>query len=1060
MVDTVKEPSSASNVTIEKPTKNGKPNRVVKTKVAARNEKIQGTNDSSIVSKRSVERLYWSKRTPGINGTVIDGSQRVAEFFRPFVAKPQRRSPTINRGYWTRMEAIMNHIEYTISSTSTKKTVIIGLGAGFDPYPFQYLYNHKSDPHDPEIVFLDVDFPDLIRRKTAMIKQAPEITNLIGEPQVIPDNLKHAVQLQTKSYIALGCDLTKLDDLSHLLNTMFDLENTLLTFTAEVSITYMPKNEADNVIEWSSKFPHARFVLLEQILPSGPNHSFAKTMLKHFNNLNTPLNSVLTYQKVSDQVNRYESRGWKSVQASSLYQFYENAITREQKDFLDSVEVFDEWEEFVLFCQHYVILYASTSKTDKSPLIKAATPGPSDIETAPETAHVVPKATESHYHKKFAAGCLYSNDGKQGVVSNGGVLMSRTNDSVLITPDSSAKFIISNETFKERMCHAMSHIQKDNQLILSGGRMAPNKPLSDCWKLTDGTWKKIADLPQPRFRHNTFVTKDGQVVLFGGKSTSSDLDWLVYDNEADSWNTLPISGDKLFDIYSSAITWDANTSEGHLFGGFTSSDTFNDQVFKFTLNQSSVKIENISSNFDQKDLSLLSRLGSKTITMGKVVYIVGGVRDDSVADLNLDIVKLDLSTFKVSAVKYDADLADLSFNLPLYVGFNLDMINDTNAVVYGGGAVCFSFGSYWNEVATLNFSNSKPISSLHLIQKSPKLVTSTDNGHRFKNGISNQTEPQKVSPIREVDLSKLTSFDQFLKDVYSTEKPAVFRNLELGPCLELWKDPKYLSKSVGPDQKVIVHISENKNMNFVAKNFDYKNMPFGEFISHVFGETKSCEKVYLRSLSTESPKTLPAIFAKDFPSLHKDFKLPDALFKLEDVQFSSPLRITSPETAIWLHYDVTANVLFQAVGHKTVRVYPPSDVKYLSFPSGSSTSLVGNIFQYPSSQPNNDGELGLAHPFEVDLGPGDALFLPACWIHATESKEPSISVNIFWKDLDSKSYAAGKDVYGNRDLGAYENGRSSIQKLASSFDERHPKEVSKFYLQRLAQELYEIAENI
>lgn len=88
---------------------------------------------------------------------------------------------------------------------------------------------------------MDVDFPDLIRRKTAMIKQAPEITNLIGEPQVIPDNLKHAVQLQTKSYIALGCDLTKLDDLSHLLNTMFDLENTLLTFTAEVSITYMPK---------------------------------------------------------------------------------------------------------------------------------------------------------------------------------------------------------------------------------------------------------------------------------------------------------------------------------------------------------------------------------------------------------------------------------------------------------------------------------------------------------------------------------------------------------------------------------------------------------------------------------------------------------------------------------------------------------------------------------------------------------------------------------------------------------------------------------------------------
>jgi tRNA wybutosine-synthesizing protein 4 len=42
------------------------------------------TNNSSIVSKRSVERLYFPNEP---------------HFFRYFVKKPQRRSPLINRGY-------------------------------------------------------------------------------------------------------------------------------------------------------------------------------------------------------------------------------------------------------------------------------------------------------------------------------------------------------------------------------------------------------------------------------------------------------------------------------------------------------------------------------------------------------------------------------------------------------------------------------------------------------------------------------------------------------------------------------------------------------------------------------------------------------------------------------------------------------------------------------------------------------------------------------------------------------------------------------------------------
>jgi tRNA wybutosine-synthesizing protein 4 len=67
----------------------------------------------------------------------------------------------------------------------------------------------------------------------------------------------------------------------------------------------------------------------------------------------------------------------------------------------------------------------------------------------------------------------------------------------------------------------------------------------------------------------------------------------------------------------------------------------------------------------------------------------------------------------------------------------------------------------------------------------------------------------------------------------------------------------------------------------------------------------------------------------------------------------------------------------------------------------------------------------------------------------------SIAVNVFFRNLKS-GYATGKDVYGNRDLQAYEKGRMDIAKVAKSFD-KLPLETRGFYLERLAGELMDMA---
>ena len=73
-----------------------------------------GTNNSSIVSKRSVERLYCPE----------------PHFFRYFVKKPQRRAPLINRGYWLRMHAIDVVVRRFLQRVSHKKKVVLNLGCG------------------------------------------------------------------------------------------------------------------------------------------------------------------------------------------------------------------------------------------------------------------------------------------------------------------------------------------------------------------------------------------------------------------------------------------------------------------------------------------------------------------------------------------------------------------------------------------------------------------------------------------------------------------------------------------------------------------------------------------------------------------------------------------------------------------------------------------------------------------------------------------------------------------------------------------------------------------
>lgn len=299
--------------------------------------------------------------------------------------------------------------------------------------------------------------------------------------------------------------------------------------------------------------------------------------------------------------------------------------------------------------------------------------------------------------------------------------------------------------------------------------------------------------------------------------------------------------------------------------------------------------------------------------------------------------------------------------------------------------------------------------------------------------------------VQEMRINRGINFEQAVE----AARPIVFKGCQIGACTTSWTT-NYLKEAIGPERMVSVHSSPCETMDFQKKNFQYVNQGFGSFIDAV----ERGERLYLRALSKDAPSNKPTSLAEDFPHIAKDFNLPPELDYVVRNAHSSPLRISGPVN-IWLHYDTMANVLCQVRGRKRLLLFPPSDVTHLGFGPGASSSSI-NVF---ASNESANPALAHVHPHEALLEPGDILFIPSMWFHAAAPTEGmSIAVNVFFRNLQN-GYAAGRDVYGNRDLAAYEKGRKDIAKIVKTFEDL-PADVSGFYLERLATEMMEKARSL
>ena len=302
------------------------------------------------------------------------------------------------------------------------------------------------------------------------------------------------------------------------------------------------------------------------------------------------------------------------------------------------------------------------------------------------------------------------------------------------------------------------------------------------------------------------------------------------------------------------------------------------------------------------ELKDICRFGACLIDCPLGTVLVGGLNSLGPPSRNREILAIKGHTHppqgSVQVLELLKDRDDTRVVSPLLVGHSA-LWDGRGLAVIGGGAVCFSFGSYNNQhVWRLNVDLTVETE----VWKYQGRDINTKVAKRFKLTANDTRGDEKgrtklFIPIPRKSLDYSSSFACSIHK----SKPFVIEGSDFGCCVEKWTT-QYLKRHVGPSRKVAVHQTQDRAMVFQsgARNFEYATMDFGDFMESV----STGRRQYFRALASSDHKNEPADFHKDFEGIAPDFIIPPELALIRERFHSSVLRI-SGLVAMWLHYDVS-----------------------------------------------------------------------------------------------------------------------------------------------------------
>lgn len=247
-------------------------------------------------------------------------------------------------------------------------------------------------------------------------------------------------------------------------------------------------------------------------------------------------------------------------------------------------------------------------------------------------------------------------------------------------------------------------------------------------------------------------------------------------------------------------------------------------------------------------------------------------------------------------------------------------------------------------------------------------------------------------------IAQLPNIDaaSFLNDFYARNRPLILTQaISDWPALQLWT-PDYLKARIG-DRLVEYQTGRDSNENYeLDKDRHARTGPFDDFIDQIDGV--SGNNLYLTAYNSRRNTEALAPLGQDMGFL-------DALMQRGGQHEKGMMWIGPAGTYTPPHHDLTNNLLIQLVGRKRVVLVAPNGTPRLYndhhvFSSIHDLSAVDTC-RYPQAE-------GLA-VVEIDLSPGEILFIPIGWWHQVLALDFSVSVtqtNFIWMNNYSENYPA------------------------------------------------------